>query len=346
MLSQRFRNDGKSTIDLSAAQIAAIVEFKKNEDTRLQPLACILCGNTQFEMVSEKDRYGFHYPTGVCKSCGNVQQLEYYNTATVHNFYEKYYRRIYGTESPAQLFKQQYGWSAPRVFEFCKELIPPGTSILEIGCGAGGIIKYFSERGFNVEGLDLDQQYLEFGRSNGLRLFASDLNSFSPSRPYRLIILSHVLEHLTQPHKALETIRSLMGDGSLLYVEVPSLHSVPTNYDADLLRYFQNAHVIHFTQATLANLVSRAGLAPVQMNNIIQALYSAATNTSTIILSEYQASITELRNIEAEHKRRRKITTRIRTLSRKAVVAAITRLHCKTIVKAVIERLKLKSKAL
>lgn len=339
LLSRRFRDDGKPTLRLSETQVSAISDFNNNEDIELQQVACVICGSAQFKKVSEKDRYGFYYPTGVCKSCGNVQQFEYYKPKTVQKFYEKYYRRIYGDATPTQLFNGQYVWQGPKVFEFCKDIVHPGASILEIGCGAGGIIKYFAKRGFDVEGIDLDQQYLEFGRSKGLTLFASDLNGFISSKAYQLVILSHVLEHLTEPQKALEKVRSLLSSDCLLYVEVPSLHSVTKHYDTDLLRYFQNAHVCHFTEATLSNLMSKAGFSPVRKNDFIQALYRPV-GTSSVISNQFQASINELTAIEAEYPRWRR---RIRSLSRKIIVAAITRLHLKPVVKAVIGHLTSRS---
>ena len=38
--------------------------------------------------------------------------------------------------------------------------------IVEIGCGAGGILQYFKDNGNEVYGVDLDSEYIEFGRVN------------------------------------------------------------------------------------------------------------------------------------------------------------------------------------
>jgi len=38
--------------------------------------------------------------------------------------------------------------------------------IVEIGCGAGGILQYFKEKGNDVYGVDLGSEYIEFGRAN------------------------------------------------------------------------------------------------------------------------------------------------------------------------------------
>ena len=67
-------------------------------------LSCFLCQKEEFKIISEKDRYGLFYPTGICLNCGHLQQTSYLNSESLNKFYEKHYRDIYKTGTPEELF--------------------------------------------------------------------------------------------------------------------------------------------------------------------------------------------------------------------------------------------------
>ena len=267
ILDARYRYEGhEPNMKLSEAGTKAKDEFliKVAEPGAYEELDCFVCGGHEFYLVSEVDRYGFFYPTGLCAHCGNVQQTSYYNASLLEEFYTHYYRKIYGDPTPAQLFEMQKKGHGPDVLRFVTETCAP-QKVLEIGCGAGGILSLFHERGCQVLGLDFDEDYLKFAESKGVAVRRGSLESLAQDEQFDLIILNHVLEHIVDPRAFLTQVsQHLSGDG-VLFIGVAALDAVASGaYRCDLLNYWQNAHTIHFTSQTLKMLCERVGFRSVQ----------------------------------------------------------------------------------
>ena len=128
-------------------------------------LPCFLCQTEEFKVISEKDRYGLFYPTGICLNCGHLQQTSYLNSESLNKFYEKHYRDIYKTGNPEELFLSQYFEVAKKIHSFIGDINI--KNILEVGSGPGGILKYF-------EGVAL--KYDLIGRPSNTQLIASIAN--------------------------------------------------------------------------------------------------------------------------------------------------------------------------
>ena len=96
-------------------------------------LSCFLCQKEEFKIISEKDRYGLFYPTGICLNCGHLQQTSYLNSESLNKFYEKHYRDIYKTGTPEELFLSQYFEAAKKIDAFIGDI--KIKNILEVGSG-------------------------------------------------------------------------------------------------------------------------------------------------------------------------------------------------------------------
>jgi 2-polyprenyl-3-methyl-5-hydroxy-6-metoxy-1,4-benzoquinol methylase len=232
------------------------------------------------------DRYGFYYPTGVCNECGNVQQEEYYNKDVLNLFYTKYYRKIYGATPPKNLYAYQREGRGVAIFNFIQKIAEP-RKVLEIGCGAGGILSRFSDAGCDVLGLDYDKNYLNEASKNNVQVRQGSIEKLEPNERFDLIILSHVLEHIVYPADFLKEIKNFLNDDGILYIEVPSLDDIRTGASGyDLLNYWQNAHTVHFTMKTLTMLCNSIGLMPIKITKTIHSCWKKSNEA--IVLSEIQ----------------------------------------------------------
>ncbi|NJD25038.1 MAG: class I SAM-dependent methyltransferase [Betaproteobacteria bacterium] len=82
---------------------------------------------------------------------------------------------------------------------------------------------------------------------------------------YDLVVLSHVLEHLSSPISLLEKIAPLTGRGALLYIEVPYEKLMGELARGNTSALWQSKrhwheHVNFFSRAALEALITRAGL--------------------------------------------------------------------------------------
>jgi 2-polyprenyl-3-methyl-5-hydroxy-6-metoxy-1,4-benzoquinol methylase len=271
-------------VPMSSKSLAARDEFisRYHEIEVMKQQSCYVCSNEKLRVISEIDRYGFYYPTAICENCGNVQQSEYYTEEVLADFYSNIYRRIYGGQPPQEFFNDQKKGKGIEIFKFVDSVCKP-KRVLEVGCGAGGILSVFRDNGCEVIGLDFDDDYLDVARQNGITTITGSLDKLASKDKYDLIILSHVLEHIVEPARFLETLIEHLEDTGVIYIEVPSLNNVSEGgYEYDLLRYWQNAHSIHFTVATLNLLCKRVGLQSIKQTNFIHSCWKKVKLTQEV----------------------------------------------------------------
>lgn len=103
------------------------------------------------------------------------------------------------------------------------EIEPPDFHVLEIGPGRGELMRRLSSKGFAVEGMDIDPSCVEMSSQYGpCEVGEVDdlLDCFGPNS-FDLIVMSHVLEHLPEPLKAIESIKQVSRKWLLLAVPNP-----------------------------------------------------------------------------------------------------------------------------
>lgn len=145
---------------------------------------------------------------------------------------------------------------AKEVIEHVKPFLPHSDRLLDVGSGVGALLKEFSNRGWQVTGVEPSVGYARYVRNTyGLPIICSLFEQVPlESGPFDLIVMSHVLEHAFSPTFMLRKARNLASDTALLYIQVPNLMAVP------LLGDFVNVvHRYYFTSTTLQCFLVKTG---------------------------------------------------------------------------------------
>jgi 2-polyprenyl-3-methyl-5-hydroxy-6-metoxy-1,4-benzoquinol methylase len=131
--------------------------------------------------------------------------------------------------------------------------VPRSGKILDVGCGTGGTLKSFSERGgWRLYGLEMDAKNLHFLTAlEGFVALYTERPADLPGQ-FDLITMVHALEHFPEPVETLRDLKSKVALGGQIFVEVP-------NAEANTFDYVIADHMVHFTPATLSVLATRAG---------------------------------------------------------------------------------------
>ena len=244
MLSPRYKNDGKPSIPLTDVQqkAKATVERKTADKTYVfEQTACPVCDGSDYETLSEKDRYGLYCNTVICKNCGLLMTNPRMTKESLNKFYSDDYRELYTGSKNAKFsfFDEQYEHGKKIVAlikKHAKRSSLRNLFVMEVGCGAGGILLAFKDEGAEVIGLDLGSDYLEYGiKHHGLNLQTGEIKNYGSRQP-DIIIYSHVLEHTRLPGEIID-IRNVCHDDTLLYVEVPGVMFIRKSY-TDFMLYF------------------------------------------------------------------------------------------------------------
>lgn len=298
ILSRYYTYSGKPYLQLNSLQREEKdkVEQKIANKTYLEESRnCVLCNAEDFALIAEQDKFGFQVSTVICKTCGLLQTNPCLREKDYIDFYQNHYRKLYaGTlELPVNYFtrklsfgKKQRNWIIEHID------LNQQSLVLEIGCGAGATLYNFCQNGYKTLGVDYDTECLEAGKkiygNNSLwQIYEGDLHSVTLEEKPKLIIYSHVLEHVFDINRELNKVAEILGEDGYLFIEVPGLKNVRTWYSGNFFGYLENAHLYHFTLKTLTNIMQKHGFVLVDGDEYIRAIYRKG-NTNKEISSDFE----------------------------------------------------------
>lgn len=224
---------------------------------------CALCGGRTY-------RIEWSLPIGTVLSCEACSLVRLVDSATgsavVVDYDERYYRRdAAGTDvGYPDYFGAEAGTrrSNAAVFaELVLALVPGATSALDVGCGGGYLVDALTTLGVDATGVDGSAFAVEQARRMSYGRFEQATigePSFDRLPRYSVVTMMDVIEHLTDPVRALRAAARHVGDGGALIVLTP-------RYDGRLLAgqgaeyvHFNLDHVLYFTKSTLRATIEAA----------------------------------------------------------------------------------------
>jgi SAM-dependent methyltransferase len=206
---------------------------------------CPICGRGASDPLREL-RFGQrpHLPSAItlhgCADCDFA-----FTWPRDADAYRAYYAAV------ANDLTQRHGqYRNTRQVEILAELIAAHEvrSVLDFGCGGGGLIHVLAERFPEVAFLGFD---VNANFPSGLPNLRFD--SALPEARHDLVILSHVVEHIADLTE-ISGLFDLVADGGLIYVEMPD----PSRYEAFAQPHFgyyvDRLHINHFSQRAFLKL--------------------------------------------------------------------------------------------
>jgi methionine biosynthesis protein MetW len=103
-----------------------------------------------------------------------------------------------------------------RRFRLIVDRIPAGSSVLDIACGTGTILKKLQDKGCRVSGIDIAPGAIRLARAKGLDVMLGDADAFGENRairdllfaPYDIVIFSKSLQHLREKNAIMAGLRT------------------------------------------------------------------------------------------------------------------------------------------
>ena len=280
----RCMGPGSPSISLNALQLQkrdAVNEKVEKGVYGFESVPCACCGSVDSELISERDRYGLFFSVQLCKGCGMVYTSPRMTDAAYGEFYDNEYRPLYvGSERATDDFFAEQRNQGRRIYDFLRGagVMRDSMKIVEVGCGAGGILDFFRSEGHAVLGIDLGSEYVAYGRDvHGLDLRVCMLSDLALDFVPDLVIYSHVMEHILHPLDEMKNIAKVSGSNTLVYIEVPGLKNIHKSYAMDVMKYYQNAHSYHFTLGSLRHLMESAGFKLVSGTEYVRSIFKLNT---------------------------------------------------------------------
>lgn len=105
---------------------------------------------------------------------------------------------------------------------------PPGTKVLDVGCGPGVVAAALVKRRCSVWGIEMDPESAEAAREHCEAVVNSDVEvldfaaSFG-SQQFDVVLVLDVLEHLRNPAELLRRLAPLINHGGLIMASIPNI---------------------------------------------------------------------------------------------------------------------------
>lgn len=227
---------------------------------------CPCCASHTARIVATRDgKTGAPLTTVACQACGLGRTDPLPSPQALKEWYVTSYRQEYKAAfEPAlrhvlragRIALDRWAWLEARGWQRPTATHRPAT--LDIGASSGEFVFLMKSLGFEALGLEPHEGYASYGRSqldidvrNG---GVHDLPGLGLAKPWDLITLFHVFEHLSDPIASLQTLATQMSDRGVLFIEVPNATRPCSPHSM-----FFKAHVLYFCADTLRQTLGAAG---------------------------------------------------------------------------------------
>ncbi|MCH7407918.1 class I SAM-dependent methyltransferase [Belliella sp. DSM 111904] len=182
--------------------------------------------------------------------------------------------------------KTKIGW--------IKEYTPSKGSLLDYGCGTGYFLKEAKVNGWNVSGIEPNQDARAIANKFDINVFDS-IEKLDDNNRYDTITLFHVLEHIHNLNSTIENLIQKLNYNGLLFIAVPNHQSHDANaYQENWAAWDVPRHLYHFDQVSMQNFASIHQLEiiaqkPMLFDSYYVSLLSASYDSKNKILAPLNA---------------------------------------------------------
>lgn len=229
-------------------------------DARLS--CCPLCGSSE---VKPFDRDSKGVTIDRCGACGLMFMNPQYTDAYLDDFYATYFQTYSAGKEQIEEDRLQKEGALDLVSRF-----KGGGRFLGVGCGDGKELEVARQRGFAVEGYDVDPETTgRVAASLGVPVHSGPFTEIPiPDHSFDCIFLDQVLEHLKDPATYLRHIHRLVKSDGVVYIGVPNLASYSLEWKGWQGRrglkektrgrhYDTSHHLLYFKPGVLKNLLEK-----------------------------------------------------------------------------------------
>jgi 2-polyprenyl-3-methyl-5-hydroxy-6-metoxy-1,4-benzoquinol methylase len=256
---QRLEKKAKSLIDPSTGFVARHL---------VQAVSCPLCGSPSFSPRVIK--HGFTYVD--CRGCRFV----YINPQLT----KEAIRDVYNDEGLREFFfkelllphveRDQRPEFEARLGELQRLMPKRNPRSLDIGCAAGLFLSLAGQRGFDAEGLELNQHYVDYAKAHRpVKIYSKLLEEMEyHGGSFDVVTLWDVLEHLPKPLQTITEAARVLRQGGILALTTINHDCINERILRDRWRYYMPPdHLCSFTPALLESLLHRCGFRIVRIEH-------------------------------------------------------------------------------
>ena len=241
--------------------------MKINQESTESPhLQCANCGGSEFSLLFDANDFDTgkeSFSLYRCPSC----KLVHTSPMPTDNELSAYYKPQYYGEGKQKFSSLIEKWtissnlrlasSIARRINKQAQIDNRPLRVLDIGCGRGNLLKAFNRLGFDCHGVER-AEFPDQSTDENIKIYRSSVKDAEFKDSYfDVVILWHVLEHLSNPADIVQEIYRIIDDSGILVIAVPNFGSFQSRlfkkhwFHLDLPR-----HLYHFERQSLDNLLT------------------------------------------------------------------------------------------
>lgn len=193
-----------------------------------------------------------------CKSCGTLY-ADCLPGATNAMDYDAYYTEVNLSVS---------GFINQRVEEILMGFsgYRQTNRLLEIGFGAGALLRAANRAGWSAEGVEISKTAAEHVREEGLTVFCGDLlEAGYPEGHFDVVVATELLEHVDDPESLVREVVRILRPGGLFWATTPHVGGVSSRLLGLDWTTVSADHLHLFSKKGLTSLLKNAGFRRVRM---------------------------------------------------------------------------------
>ncbi|MDJ0764884.1 MAG: class I SAM-dependent methyltransferase [Myxococcota bacterium] len=222
----------------------------------MEDVNCIFCDDAKSELYKEENGYR----AVRCSRCELVWVTPRPSIDEMKKLYEGQETQI--DLSGHLLERDLKSIQAKKCLQLISKYISEGR-LLEVGSAAGYFLWEAKKSGFDVQGIDITHQFVEYSRNvlqiptfeGILRDVPFEDNSFDA------VYMRNVLSHLAYPLEEFAIMHRLLRPGGFVIMETGNLAELPA--DPDVYLELPD-HLYHFSEKTIDLLLRKTGFTPVR----------------------------------------------------------------------------------
>ena len=135
------------------------------------------------------------------------------------------------------------------------------SRLLEVGCGAGVVLKRMQDMGWEVRGQEIDPKAVKAAEARGVRVDLGTLHGQKyPANHFDAVHMAHVIEHVHDPAALLRESYRVLKPGGVLVVLTPNIESWGhARFGKNWFNLDPPRHLVLFSRKTLGKVAEREG---------------------------------------------------------------------------------------
>lgn len=238
-----------------------------NEDGKWEVVPCPQCGGKDsapmLNAVPNEPRVTGSFSTARCCDCGLLFANPRLNKEALLSAYEALSgaSALFATSDDSR----QEGmvvrwWRHATQHQVVGDWVQRGP-VLDVGCNNGDLLLDLRARGFEVHGIEMDHRAVENCLARGLNVRQGLIEEVElPKNKYGTILLSHVLEHISDLTTILRKLHGALLPGGRIVIAVPNAAgAVARAFGRHWHGWDPPFHLTHFEPYTLRSVLVKAG---------------------------------------------------------------------------------------